>query len=246
MAPALSLPGRFAASPGSAREGSAPGLGEFLVGQKQFRSSQKACPRLSVLAHMARGRGRGSVGLPWGPGLQSHQGGPQVQVVPVGQRDGCSRCLTASTLGRKVGTGTKSLFSTVSIQTIPERLDCGALRTRPFQTQQAAHSWHQHYMQVVPQDGDSPRSLPFPPQLPAQPPELTGGPAKPGPCNRNKGNQIHGSHQQVLPAPRESLYIFVGATHRQARGPWEPRLTLQSNESGSEAGQGWGPYLTLL
>lgn len=82
MAPALRLPGRLAASPGSTREGFGPGLGEFLVEQKQSRSSQKACPRLSVLACGAK-RQRPEVsrltlgpGVPISPGRPTGPGGP--------------------------------------------------------------------------------------------------------------------------------------------------------------------------
>lgn len=78
-APALSLPGRLAGGPRFSRRGSAPGLEEFLVDQKQLRKSQNVCPRLPALARRAGGPARGLTlgpGVPISPGRPTGPGGP--------------------------------------------------------------------------------------------------------------------------------------------------------------------------
>lgn len=126
----------------------------------------------------------------------------------MGQRDGCSGCLTGSTLGRKVGTGTKSLFSTMSIQTIPERLDCGALRTRPFQTQQTAiHGTNTVGRSFLKMETSLKALLSFPSSLPNS-------------YNLREGQQIRG------PAIEIKEIRFTAPIRRSSQPPEGPSIHL--------------------
>lgn len=172
MAPALSLPGGSCCSPRFSRRGLCPRPGGAPREPGATQKLPESLPPTASLGMQSKGQSwRVSRLSPWGLGFQSHQGGQRVQVVPVGQRGSFLGCLTRSaTLDRKVGTGTKSLFST--------RL------FKQSQRDQIAGLEGPNYSRlsklVIPWDEDSPRSPPLPPQLPAPPLRTYGRASKTG------------------------------------------------------------------
>lgn len=87
-APALSLPGRLAGYPGSAGEVLPQAWRNSLLTRSNSESPRTSAPDCQPWHAGQEAQLEGDGGSPWGLGFQSHQGGRQVQVVPVGQKGG--------------------------------------------------------------------------------------------------------------------------------------------------------------